>query len=278
MVTLCCDRYLKLCLSEPSLNLSATESKEVISMSQVPPHHQQKSKKTPAASSTRPERNKVSRPGWPECIVGLVVFSVVGFGGGSQLSRLGLDPVVYGLVFTALSGVAGIAGFTAAVLLRIRSLRPFGIRPVSRRWLLIGVGAGLVAFVLKSLAILGWIQITGDSANVQAVYGEGGSGGLLSLILATVFLGLITPLGEELLFRGVITNALLRYGPFVGVVGSTLIFALMHGVNTVFPAAVVAGLATAEVFRRSRSIWPAVVVHVVFNLPTIPVMVAAGTG
>ncbi len=75
-------------------------------MSQVPPHHQQKSKKTPPASSTRLEHNKVSRPGLPEGIVGITVFSVVGFGVGSQLSRLGLDPVVYGLVFTALSGVA----------------------------------------------------------------------------------------------------------------------------------------------------------------------------
>lgn len=117
-----------------------------------------------AASSSQP--NKVPRPGLPECIVGLVVL-FVGFVGGSQLSRLGLDPVVYGLVFSALSGIAGIAGFAAAVLLRIRSLRPFGVRRTSRRWLLIGVGVGLVAFVLKGLAILVWIQITGNTENIQ---------------------------------------------------------------------------------------------------------------
>ncbi|MBW4567397.1 MAG: CPBP family intramembrane metalloprotease [Tolypothrix carrinoi HA7290-LM1] len=96
----------------------------------------------------------------------------------------------------------------------------------------------------------------------------------ISLVLGTVLLALVTPVGEELLFRGVITNALLRYGPFIGVVGSTLIFALMHGFNTVFPAALVVGLVTAEVYRRNGSVWPAVVV----NLPTIPVMVLAGTG
>ena len=55
----------------------------------------------------------------------------------------------------------------------------------------------------------------------------------------------------------IVTNALLRYDPFAGVMGSTVIFALMHGINNIFPAAVVAGLATAEVFRRSGSIWPA---------------------
>lgn len=81
-----------------------------------------------------------------------------------------------------------------------------------------------------------------------------------------------------LLYRGVVTNALLRYGPFVGVVGSTLIFTLMHGVNNVFPAAVVVGLIAAEVFRRSGSVWPAVIVHVVVNLPMVPAMVLAGAG
>jgi hypothetical protein len=198
--------------------------------------------------------------------------------GGSQLSRLGLDPVIYGLIFTALSGIAGIAGFAAAVLLRIRSLSPFGVRPTSRHWLLIAVGVGLVAIVLKGLAILGWIQITGNAENVQGIYAQGGSGGALSLVLATVFLSLLTPIGEELLFRGVITTVLLHHDPVLGVVGSTLIFAIAHGFNIVFPAAVVAGLATAEIYRRSGSVWTAVVVHVVFNLPTIPVMLAAGMG
>jgi len=245
-------------------------------MSKVSSNHPQESDSTTTESSSC--LNKVPRPGLPECIVGLVVLFVVGFVGGSQLSRLGLDPVIYGLIFTALSGIAGIAGFAAAVLLRIRSLSPFGVRPTSRRWLLIAVGVGLVAIVLKGLAILGWIQITGNAENVQGIYAQGGSGGALSLVLATVFLGLLTPIGEEVLFRGVITTVLLRHDPVLGVVGSTLIFAIAHGFNIVFPAAVVAGLATAEIYRRSGSVWTAVVVHVVFNLPTIPVMVAAGMG
>ncbi|MBE9181619.1 CPBP family intramembrane metalloprotease [Oculatella sp. LEGE 06141] len=93
--------------------------------------------------------------------------------------------------------------------------------------------------------------------------------------MATVFLRLITPLGEELLFRGVITTALLRHGSSFGVVSSVLIFALAHGINTVFPVALVVGLITAEVFRRRRSIWPAVIVPVV-NLLPVPALVLAG--
>ena len=230
-----------------------------------------------SGASLREAQRDESRPGWPEIIVGLLVLAVVGYGGGSQLSRLGLDPVTYGLIFTALSGIAGLAGFGAAMMLRIRSWEAFGFRRTTRRWLFIAVGAGLAAFVVKAVAIVLYVQLTGAGTDTQAMYAAGGSGGALSLVLATLFLGVLTPLGEEFLFRGVVATALLRYGPVIGVVGSTLIFAIMHGINMVFPAALVAGLVTGEIFRRSGSIWPAVVVHVVFNLPTVPVMVLAAT-
>lgn len=125
-------------------------------MSKVSSNYSRESGKTPAASSKRPAPNKVSRPGWIEIVVSLVVLVVVGFGIGSQLGRFELDLVFYGLVFTALSGIAGIAGFAAAALVRIRSLSAFGVRRVSGRWMLIGVGAGLVAFVLKG--DMGWSE------------------------------------------------------------------------------------------------------------------------
>jgi uncharacterized protein len=245
-------------------------------MSKVPSNDSQHPRRPPIASSVQP--NKPSRPGWLEIVVGLVVYAIVAFVGVSQLKRLGLDPGVYGLILTSWTGVATLIAFAVAVRLRIRSLSAFGVRRTSVRWLLIGVGVGVVAFVLKGLAILAWIKVTGDTNNVQDVYGDGARGGLLSLVLSTMFIVVFSPFGEELLYRGIVTNALLRYGPFVGVVGSTVIFALMHGINNIFPAAVVAGLATAEIFRRSGSIWPGLVVHVVFNLPSFLIMVFTSTG
>lgn len=242
-------------------------------MPQVSSNRPQKSVKPPAASSAR--LNKVLRPGWPEIIVGLVTLAVVAIGGGVLLTQLRLSPVAFGLSLTALAVVAPLAAFAAAVLLRIRSLSAFGVRRVSWRWLLIGVGAGVVAFAVKGLVVIAFTAVTGNNSNPQTVYADGGSGGVLSLILATVFIGLLVPLSEELFFRGVLTNALLRYGPFVGVVGSTLIFALAHGINIVLPVAVVMGLIGAEMFRRSGSIWPGVIAHVIYNLPTVLLLVLA---
>jgi len=97
------------------------------------------------------------------------------------------------------------------------------------------------------------------------VYAEGASGGTLSLVLALVFLAVATPIGEEMLFRGVVTTALLRYGAVIGVLGSAVIFALVHGLNSAIGTAFVVGLIAGELLRRSGSIWPGVVVHVVTN-------------
>lgn len=217
------------------------------------------------------------RPGWPEIAAGLFAMAVIGFGLGSQIPPLGLDRVSAGLVLTGWSGVAGLAGFGAAWLVRKRPLSAFGVRSASRRWLLIGVAAGLVAFLAKGLAVIAFTAATGISSTPQGIFVAVGDGGALSLIAATLLLGVLTPLGEEFLFRGVLTAALLRYGAFVGVGLGALLFALLHGINIVFPAAIVEGLIAGELFRRSGSIWPPVIVHVVYNLPTIPIMVFAAT-
>lgn len=230
------------------------------------------------AQHTALQETKPTRPGWPELLVGLLVWTIAVFVLSPQLSLLELDPATHGLIMTALSGIVGAAAFSLAYLLRIKSGTAFGVRRTTRRWLVIGLGVGIGTLIVKSLASGAYIVITGDSSNPQATYAQGASGGVFYLVAATVFLGVITPFGEELLFRGVVANTLVKYGPFIGVGGSALIFALFHGINPVFPAALVIGLITAELFRRSGSIWPGVVVHIVCNLPAPLISVAAGMG
>lgn len=140
---------------------------------------------------------------------------------------------------------------------------------------MLGVAVGVVAFAAKGLVVLLATWVAGASGNPQNIYAAGGGGGTGSLILATLFLGVLTPLGEELLFRGVVTNGLLRLGEWVGVVGGALVFGLAHGINIVFPVALLLGLVTGELFRRSHSVWPGVGTHIVYNLPTVPLMLWA---
>ncbi|QVJ03189.1 CPBP family intramembrane metalloprotease [Nocardiopsis eucommiae] len=185
---------------------------------------------------------------------------------------LDLDPLVFGLLVSAWSGVGGLAGFGVAYAVRVRSLAVFGIRRTTWRWMLLGAGWGVVALVAKGLVILAITGLTGYDSNPQGVYFDTAASGAVGLVLTLLFLAVLTPIGEEFLFRGVVTNALLRYGPWIGVLGSSAIFAVFHGVNLILPAAFVVGVIAAEVMRRSGSVWPAVAVHSVNNL-ALPLLV-----
>ncbi|GLU49908.1 CPBP family intramembrane glutamic endopeptidase [Nocardiopsis ansamitocini] len=205
------------------------------------------------------------RPGWIELVVGLVVMALVTFSLASLLNQLGMSGPTAGIVSGLLSGGAGLVAFAVAALVRVRSWRAFGVRPTTVRWLLMGVAGGFLALIAKIVTVPLFTALFDVETDTQASYVAGASAGAGALVLMMLTLAVITPIGEEFLFRGVVTTVLLRYGALVGVVGSAVVFALMHGVNVVFPSALIVGLITAELYRRSGSVWPGVVVHAVNN-------------
>ncbi|MFC4563395.1 CPBP family intramembrane glutamic endopeptidase [Nocardiopsis mangrovi] len=234
-------------------------------MSTPHPHH-------PAPAGT----DSPARPGWPEIAVGLAAMAaataVLPFLGPLGLG-LDADPVAYGLLVAAWSGVIGLAGFAAAALIRVRSWGAFSVRRTTWRWMALGVLGGLVALVVKFVVVSAITMLTdfGDT-DPQGVYYDAAGGGTLAALLTLLFLAVLTPIGEEFLFRGVIANALLRYGPVIGVLGSSVIFAVAHGINIILPVAILVGIIAAELMRRSGSIWPAVAVHAVNNA-VLPLLV-----
>lgn len=225
-------------------------------------------------------RTSASRPGWPEVLVGLAALGLVGFGGSILLVRtLDMSPAVSGVVLGAMSGIGGLAGFVAAALVHRARRRgvawaDFGIRRTTGKWLLLGVAGGVVATIAKVVLTPLFTALTGAPTDTQADYAAGSQGGVLTLVLSIVALAVLTPIGEEFLFRGVVTTALLRYGPWVATLGSAAVFAVFHGINVVLPAAFVVGVVAAELRRRSGSVWPGVVVHAVNNLISVLVLSA----
>ena len=216
---------------------------------------------TPPPSPGRPG----AVPGWTELVVGLAAAAVLAVG-LTVLVEPAVDRTTFSLFLMGLSAVAAGGGFILAVLVRVRDVSVFGVRRTTTRWLLRGLVGGLLAFALKFPVTRLYVLLSGNSGNPQADWSTTAAGGVFTLISSMLLLGVLTPIGEELLFRGVVTTVLLRYGAAVGVVGSAMIFAVLHGVpNTMF-AAVIVGLIAGDLRRRSESIWPGVGVHVVFNL------------
>ncbi|MFC7431997.1 MULTISPECIES: CPBP family intramembrane glutamic endopeptidase [unclassified Agrococcus] len=207
----------------------------------------------------------VERPGWPELAAGAIAFLLGLVGTVALLTSVDLEPVTAGLVQYALSGTLGLLGFTAAFAVRIRRLDVLGVRRASGRWLAIGAASGVGTFVLSLVVGVVMSLVLPAPENIQSDYQAAAAGGALAFV-ATLLLGsVLTPLGEEAFFRGVVANAFGRWSAWVAVPASAAIFALAHGVNAVLPVAFVVGVATALLFRRTGSIWPGVLAHLVHN-------------
>ena len=82
-----------------------------------------------------------------------------------------------------------------------------------------------------------------------------------------IVIGLLAPLAEELVFRGAILRALLRWkqNPWVGIVISAFLFALIHMNPAQMPHAFLIGLLLGWMYYRTDSIIPGVVYHWVNN-------------
>lgn len=215
-------------------------------------------------------------PGRPEIVAGVAAYAVLYAAVVVCLRHAVLSDPMAGLIGFALSAAMGLGAFAVAASLRIRRLAPFGVRRVSGRSLLAAVGFGVVAYVLATIASLLYQAVAGDHQNVQVGYQAAAAGGIL-WYLATAVSGFVaTPIGEELLFRGVLANALGRYGAWASVLASATVFALVHGLNPVLPVAFMVGVINALLLRRTGSVWPGIVVHGVNNAlaMSVPVIIA----
>jgi uncharacterized protein len=232
-----------------------------------------------AAPGTTPSPQTARRPGWPEILAAAAIYgatyATLPF---AAIALADGDEAVRGVALAATSGVMGLLAFGGAALIRIRRLAPFGVRRIGIRWVLIAIGMGVVAVVLGRLASIVVYLIAPDAAGAdpQGDYRAAATGGVLALVLQLVCIAVLTPLGEELAFRAVLTNALRRYGALVSVVGSTIVFALAHGINLALIPAVIVGAISAILFLRSGSVWPGVIVHAVNNAAGTLISLAVG--
>ncbi|MCK9176865.1 MAG: CPBP family intramembrane metalloprotease [Clostridiales bacterium] len=82
-------------------------------------------------------------------------------------------------------------------------------------------------------------------------------------LVVTVFL---VPIGEELLFRGIIQGELRRaFRPFVSVIGTTLLFALFHLDLIQGSYVLIAGFALSAAYHFTRQIFVPIAMHILFN-------------
>jgi membrane protease YdiL (CAAX protease family) len=129
---------------------------------------------------------------------------------------------------------------------------------------MVGLGCGLLLasfafnFVYSSVLALFGLRMQIDLMPILAQL----SSPCLFLLAGVI----VAPLVEELFFRGFVFSGLrTRYGWSRAAVISSALFALFHLQPLAIPPMFLLGYLFAFIYQRSRSLWPAILMHVLMN-------------
>jgi membrane protease YdiL (CAAX protease family) len=132
----------------------------------------------------------------------------------------------------------------------------------------------IAGYYLILLGLLFALAVVATSLGVQVPStpnNESGGTGMLRVMgsfwLTLLLTVIVAPIVEELVFRGVLFPAIRkRYGLFVGIVASSLIFTLVH-INPIQMISVLPlGIYLAIMYQRTGSIYPGMILHATWNL------------
>ncbi len=180
------------------------------------------------------------------------------------------------LVLTVAAGWIGFVGWPIVASYRKgqRSLaRDFGleIRWIDLAW---GLGGGIVAVVVAALGGGIWKLLSGDDAPSNGDFVPDHPGVLVGIGI-WILIAVLTPVAEELFFRGLLLRALgRRWGLTVGVVVSSIVFGILHAtagtdvVMALFFAVVTAGYGAVFallVVRAGGRLGPSIIAHACVN-------------
>lgn len=186
------------------------------------------------------------------------------------------------VILAAVTG-SGIAMFIGIDILRRRrrlSWRDLGIRPTTLAPCAVAIVAFLGYIVLDGYLVK-TLELDPDGTLTEELAGQfiSPQSSLLQVALAILSLGIMVPIAEELLFRGMVLRWIEeRLGGIVAIVASAFLFAIVHFYFLVLEPNVglfvtgqifVLGLLLGWLYVWSRSIWPPILLHVVNNIATV---------
>jgi membrane protease YdiL (CAAX protease family) len=212
--------------------------------------------------------------GWPDAIfsAGLAAFflSMAAASFGRPEGRVNLNAVVASLVLYA-AIVILVIGFL--VFRGINPVEAFGLRwPGWVRGMFVIVPcAMLLTLPFVFLAqVLGYLISGPDSAPQAIVTFLLESRGWKERTAVAAVAVLAAPVTEELVFRGCIYGVVRKYGGrMAAVIGTSVLFALIHGHVPSLPGLFLLAVGLALVYERTGSLWAPVGFHAAFNAITI---------
>ena len=148
------------------------------------------------------------------------------------------------------------------VLLHIGSLK---------RGLFLGLGIPVFAMIVDNIAVLiyaiAFIFFFGEPTTITELPGgTSWDSSPVALILTFISICILTPIVEELLFRGYILDALNRlHGKWPAIIISSIIFGMVHFDPFTMGMATIGGVIYGWIRMRTGSLVPGIVAHAMWN-------------
>ncbi|EJP86946.1 CPBP family intramembrane glutamic endopeptidase [Bacillus cereus] len=126
----------------------------------------------------------------------------------------------------------------------------------------------LIGFIIIALTQYVMLELFSfESAEQQRdqLGGEALQNSLIQSIIYVLSVAIITPIKEEILYRGILYRFFeKKYSFLVGTIISSFIFGILHGG---FPiTAMIMGIVFAMLYKKTQSIVPSIILHIVWNL------------
>ena len=115
----------------------------------------------------------------------------------------------------------------------------------------------LTTILLMIIAAIKGSEIMNPIANVV---------GTSNWIWSLIFAGILSPIIEEMMFRGVMLNKLRRYGDKVAIITTAILFGLFHANFSQFFYAVALGIVFAYVTLKTGTIKYSIILHIIVNM------------
>lgn len=205
---------------------------------------------------------------------------VLALAGIAYAGRLGEGSAPDDLAYRYTASLAAVVqyGLMLGVLLLIARGLPrreaFALRlPASPRRALGLTALALLAIWGASAALAPFLNATDEQGLVPDEWDPSRAGAFVAFFAVVT---LVTPVVEELTYRGLGFSLLAPYGPAAAVLGTGVLFALAHGLVAGLPVLTVFGVAVAWLRARTGSVYPGMLLHAVFNGTALVVSVAVG--
>ncbi len=140
-------------------------------------------------------------------------------------------------------------------------------------------GSSIAIFLFFGLPIMYFLNLASGtiSQQITALFEGGGiyvpevdisvqNTSTYHMALYLVRISVMAPLIEEILIRGIVLKALLPFGSKIAIFVSALMFGLVHGNIGQAVAALVIGIAFGYITVKTKSIYPAIILHAINNL------------